>query len=321
MVSTLGVGGVIFAAMLHAADADTLQPVTVPSGMQTQPAPPEPTIPPSPDNSMIVNFEPPLEALPQLTSLADAALPLDAYRLSPEQAAIRNPVWLKLEQNCMAGFGLEGIVGSRIRDVPSQSRVAGHLSVVTAREKGYQPTAAAPPVVDLPVRTKLFTSADTQAATGIFTGSLTSYQGKPVPQGGCRQAASDIINAGVGSFALDPSDLAFSSGSLTTKDSRVLRAAKGWADCMAKAGLSYQSPEDAAQDPRWMAGERGSAAEKTAATADAQCRVTSDLSRYQVAVESAYQKVLISRHQKDLERVREQIAKQVENAVKAAKTA
>lgn len=323
------VSGAGIASLLYVAEADSLKSVSfvatqpseassylpVPAGSPTAAAVPKPllTVAPKVDDSRIVNFEPEIDALPNILSSDDIHLPLDEYRLSFEKVKTRNIAWARLEQKCMGRFELEGIVGSKMGR-PRASTLVQFLAIKEARESGYK-TLSSPSDQESLTRSRPISKEEEIAATPVFLGTTASYQGKPVPSGGCRKEASDMINAGVGSLEIDPSDLAFASGSSAAKDSRVVKATALWSACMKEAGLSYASPQDAATDPAWNAEEKNSS-EKDTAFADAQCRQKSNLLNTQVAVESAYQKVLISKNKEALDRTKAQLQKQIENAAK-----
>ncbi|WP_433250503.1 hypothetical protein ACQPYK_04265 [Streptosporangium sp. CA-135522] len=239
-------------------------------------------------------------------------LPLDQFRLSADQINTRNQAWERLEQACMSRFGLEGIVGSR-RLPPRQSPLSVFLDIEQAKHSGYDALQINNTDSGHLRRTTPATLEQQQAATGVFTGTTQTYNGQPVPAGGCEgEARAAIMPKNATPVREDASDLAFKAGGLASRDSRVVKATQEWVACMKAAGFNYTGPNQARNDPRWAA--PSSAEENTIATTDAQCRARTNLLNIQVAVEVAYQNQLINQHKDELAISKKQLSAMVNNA-------
>jgi hypothetical protein len=86
-------------------------------------------------------------------------------------------------------------------------------------------------------------------------------------------------------------------------DPRIVDANARWSDCMKSKGFSYASPWAAYFDPKWRSMPRPGTLSRThtpqeiaTATADQDCKLSTNLMGIAVAVEAAYDKQYIDSH-------------------------
>ncbi|MGY0234816.1 hypothetical protein [Longispora urticae] len=143
----------------------------------------------------------------------------------------------------------------------------------------------------------------TEAATGVWQGTVQTYLGKAVPPGGCN---GEAIRAVFGTSTPPQDDMVgptLFKESLTRarQDSRVVKLSEQWRTCMKTAGFDY--PDPMAPFDAWST-KRGndkrnaviSAEEKKAASADVACKASTKLFGTTLAADVAYQKVLVDRN-------------------------
>ncbi|MEV0626363.1 hypothetical protein [Nonomuraea wenchangensis] len=235
--------------------------------------------------------EPSIEVGAKITSAGDISLPLDKYRPTPEDLQRRNMLWARLEQQCMQQYGLAGIVGQRFVST-EQSPTAKFLDPVRAKSDGY--AQIGPQGLDILGEYRAegspISPQEGMDATAIYNGSIDNYQGKPVPQGGCRSEAEKKIIPGIEKLRVDVSDLVYSAAVAASRHSKVIEAQARWSQCMKSKGFEYISTGQASN----VASQSSSDAAVRIAGADADCRVAVSLTETQVAAEVAYQNRLLS---------------------------
>lgn len=127
-----------------------------------------------------------------------------------------------------------------------------------------------------------------------------------LPEGGCAGEARSIL-AGDGELH----DL-FYANNVGNKayiraidDSRVRDVTRRWSECMSQRGYDYADPDEAGGDPKWLgldAAARPTPEEIPVATADVECKQSVNYLGVRVAIETAYQNLVIEEHFQDLER-------------------
>ena len=85
-------------------------------------------------------------------------------------------------------------------------------------------------------------------------------------------------------------------------DSRYAKAVQAWAGCMKDRGYRYSDPLAAIGDPAWQVpdDQRPSPVEVATATADVQCKISTNLIGVAVAVQAAYDQQYINAHSSQL---------------------
>ncbi len=164
---------------------------------------------------------------------------------------------------------------------------------------------------------KVYTGEDT--ATGK---TVTMVDGHKVPKGGCRQVGDDAI----GGIVLFPSTVSLPDAGphLPLTDPRVVAANRQWSACMQTAGFNYPDPSAALSDAKWQSppasGQTSppptSADEIATATADIDCKISTNLVGIDTAVQSAYDNQYIESHVTQLA----EFQAQLQGYIKAAGT-
>ncbi|MGY0233870.1 hypothetical protein [Longispora urticae] len=169
-----------------------------------------------------------------------------------------------------------------------------------ATEWGYLPPTGGTPGQPSGLNIGPYTSG---AALSVVGGSVQTFEGRPVPAGGC---AAEAQRAVYGTTVLPHDDLLGprldkEALSRALQDSRVVSLTDQWRTCMRDAGFSHADPM--APFSFWL-NRRGSektrmvvsAEEKTAARADVACKRSTGLLGTTMAADIAYQRILVDRN-------------------------
>ena len=144
-------------------------------------------------------------------------------------------------------------------------------------------------------------------ANQVDAGTVSSFDGIPVPEGGCGAVGIAAVEQGI-----SPSRIPLGTGRIgtvsgdadridqpvTQNDARVLAVNAKWSACMASSGYRYKSPFTALEDRRWGPGlydslgviSKITGAEIQVAVADVACRAQVNLYAVYWAVAAAYQR-------------------------------
>src|SRR5680860_650811 len=144
------------------------------------------------------------------------------------------------------------------------------------------------------------TQSRSSAASDVY-----KRQGMEIPEGGCFGQARRTVAEGGPAF--DPSlaeQLGGQAWFQSEEDSRVKAAYQSWSECMRGKGFDYRTSRDANNDARWS-GPEVIDAEIAVAVADVQCKKETNLVGIRMAVETAYQRMLIMDHAEELQQLME----------------
>jgi hypothetical protein len=241
-----------------------------------------------------------------------AALPLNAYRTTPEQQALIRRAEREAFRQCMTRLRFEVPADPAAAAVPDGQRDRYMLvDAEAARTRGYHPDPAevAGQKAAAPSRSPAYVTA----ATGRGPAQVN---GVTVPDGGCQGETRARLTTGG-----DPSDvklvdeLEHWAWDRSQQDSRVVAVFRAWSACMAGAGFRYRSPRDANNDPAFGT-PVATAPEIRTAVADVTCKKAVDLAGVWAAVEAAYQRQAVAAHRERLDRIAGDVRRQT--AVAAA---
>ncbi|MFJ9214318.1 hypothetical protein [Streptomyces sp. NPDC102264] len=260
------------------------------------------------------------------------ALPLDRYRLSPDEQARSDRAQATLERACLTRFGLrwEGPGESALEIGPRSisSERAARFGVVDrdqAARHGYHAppwSTRNPRVRALLAKYHHDTPPDVEKA---LYGLAPEYGGRRVPEGGCRAEAARQLMAGVPQADRSlPNRLAEQAVAASAQDPRLAAVLRAWTSCMERAGHRYTSPETAAHDPRWKDEKPPTEAERSVALADVRCQEEIRYLPTLIDVTAQHQRELIGRHATELgrlKRLEETRARNVAEALSAKPTA
>jgi hypothetical protein len=296
--SAVAVVVAVAALALLAAAAETQPAGTTAGSAAGGEPPPEPPPPP----------QPALGAVPVVRSGADITLPMDVYQLSPEQARLLQAATDTLFRRCMAGFGYQVPQEPVPREAPAPRHELryGPLDPARVAAQGYRGgvPAAPPPAPSLPA----------QWEPAAFGRGPNTVNARAVPEGGCAGQARRALGEGApgGDVAL-VSELSGTASHWAERDSRVQAAFAGWSRCMADAGYTYQNPWQPNDRPDWA--DPAKRPEQVAtAVADVACKHAVNLAGIWLAVETAYQHIVIDENSRALTRVRSGLDSQLGHA-------
>ncbi|MET3425652.1 hypothetical protein BJ973_004864 [Actinoplanes tereljensis] len=221
-----------------------------------------------------------------MRSGADIRLPLDAYVLTMKQARTYTAAVNILGRDCMKQFGLTWPASAPApsTEISPNARRYSVIDPVEAKTFGYHNPAALSGAAES-------TEKVTAEAMNVWSGGgEQTFDGKPVPPGGCSGEAARQLNKGVPD--VDPGigpKLQFASFNRLKTDSRVKRAYAEWSSCMRTKGFDYPDPYTAVNDRRW-ATAKPTPTEIDTAGADVACKTQTNTAGVMLAVETAYQK-------------------------------
>ena len=218
--------------------------------------------------------------------------PTDAYLASAQQLSALFQVQIAAQNACLAQNGVSGAVAASgaqsveefaqtLRDdMVIRSSLWGFFDVEGARSKGYQRPLqqnGEPPL-------QLNNPADTPQEVART----------------CREAGTDALGGKDWAAFPSPSVLPAGGPPSAAGDSRWREAQAEWSSCMKEKGFSFESPIDAIGDPAWQGGSV-TAEQISAAVADVDCKISTNLVGIGVAVQSAYDQRYIDEHRAELD--------------------
>jgi hypothetical protein len=246
--------------------------------------------------------QPPLAAIPNITSSGQISRPLDKYIPTVEDVEQYDKALYMLTDRCMSSFGLS----AQPITISGLEKAAAKVKVATALY-GYFDTAADPKagydrISDDSDDSRILEKTNTATVHSVEYGEdstrqpVTTYNGKAVPSGGCRGVAKRQLGAD------EPSPFAYTvpgqPPSVPQSDSRLKSANGRWSKCMSEKGFKYSTPVDAYLDPRWAPPRGASDAqfkafkhspeEVATAQADISCKISTNYMGTMVALEAAY---------------------------------
>ncbi|GLH97643.1 hypothetical protein [Phytohabitans aurantiacus] len=250
--------------------------------------------------------EPAIDAVPVIRSSSELVLPLDDFAQTEDQEhAITDAVNI-LGRQCMKRFGLDWPAArvSGSFEVDPYARRYSIIDVEKASVEGYH-------AVDIIKRQRALAELDANAPTpsreamNVWAGrGQSSYNGEPVPAGGCAKEATDKLAGGVREADLAlVQRLQVEARGRTMADSRVVKVFAAWSACMKDEGFSYPDPFAANDDQRWQS-ETISAEETATAVADVKCKDKANVVGTMLAVERAYQRRQVEQHGTELTAVK-----------------
>ena len=264
---------------------------------------------------------PPVPApVPVVSDILRTTLPIAAYQLTPAQLGAEQYVSQRLTQSCMRGYGIDYLPTLSTRLVSQNVDIAEEFN---SRWYGVSDTAAVRVYgYHLPAWTQGMTAPAKLPAVGgdVLTGSVSSYDHKSVPSGGClAEASGQLAAAGLGSQTQASGgsgpgtligDIQSSAFQSAQSDPRVLASFAKWSACMASAGYHYKTPFSAAADPRWATAAKAGPLEIAVAERDVSCKEKVNLLGVEYTVVSAYQRAGLAKDAHALAGVKAGIAAQ-----------
>ncbi len=247
------------------------------------------------------------------------ALPLDKYLYSSQERYAWQIAVQDQWRTCMRGYGFEAfnppapLVESTAAQVETgMGRRYGVSDLSSVQQNGYHLETGAPE------------SPRWEPAPGaeeaVFTGdgpeiSEGKYEGRLVPEGGCRGEAARMFPLPQSTEAEEAEAQAFT---LSQSDPRTLKAMTAWSSCMKSEGFTVVSPlkaPDLVRDS--LAAAKPAPEEIRLATADVNCKKQSNLIPVWHAVDTALQGIEITKRQSELSQVKKKKESAVAKVFKA----
>ncbi|MET8584827.1 hypothetical protein ABZX39_28715 [Streptomyces collinus] len=246
---------------------------------------------------------PPVHDVPVLSGDYSGKLPIAAYSLTPAQSELIQSAEQKLEQKCLARYGISYSF-TRQPETHSADRRYGLSSPDEASAYGYHlppsPRASDPPIP--PGMLTVLRGGDDRGRSG----KQVTYHGKAVPKGGCRAEAFGRVEGKYARPDISAVAAGIADGSYaeSMRQPAVAAAFRTWSRCMAESGgYRYASPMDPLDAPAF-AGKRPGAHEIPTAVADVACKRRTRLLPVWFGVEARIQATLIGKRAAALSELR-----------------
>ncbi|MEU0395687.1 hypothetical protein ABZ208_23450 [Streptomyces sp. NPDC006208] len=243
----------------------------------------------------------------EAASVKELRLPFDALELSKEENVRVQKATMHLLGRCMNSMGLD-LRTPRVHPskYPKNATVLGWLGAQKVEKYGYRGPADFAAEMSAAARRESRPIVVSAQQMPVFEGTVSSFRGKPVPQGGCDGQMRRRLNGGDTRIAVpggDPSVVAEralqaleqQASDRARSDDRFQLVVSAWHSCMAKRGYEYADPDAAQGDPRWAeaAGKHVSALEKATAVADRDCRADVNFSGVLKDLITTYETLII----------------------------
>ncbi|WP_329327053.1 hypothetical protein [Streptomyces mirabilis] len=214
---------------------------------------------------------------------------MDAYELSNDDYVRVQRATMRVLHDCMENFGLD-FRGPEVyaSKYPKNATMLGWLGANDVDRYGYRGPVGFTEDMAAAARRESRPIVIPESQLPVFEGSVTTYNGKVVPKGGCDEETRRKLNGGEISMQVEKTDPAVSpergiqalrqqEGDRARSDPRFLSAVRSWSACMRKRGFQYRNPDESMSDPRWTpeeqtAGSPPSQREIATAAADRDCR-------------------------------------------------
>lgn len=262
---------------------------------------------------------------PVVADPAAVHLPIEAFMVSGAQAHADNLAVTLLTYKCLARLGFApgpklGEFSAADAEVSSLTARRYMLATDEVRTVGYH-TSLTHAFVEQDLEHKQ-TMADAQAYyTTLGTGidsleramSGLDANGNPlsdpsIPAGGCAGEANRALHGTDASLGWSDTVQQINRDSFDQSilDPRVVAAFAAWSACMAADGFTYATPIEANNDPQW-ATDKPSEREIATASADLECKTTTNLIGIWFGVESEIQQRMIDEHAVELAAAKEEL--------------
>lgn len=239
----------------------------------------------------------------QAPAFERAVLPIYAYELPPARQDLLTDAQLKLQAQCMSGFGVAMQVRYSVPAPTSDPRLRryGVSDLQVAQRYGYH---LGPSVrTDATNGDASTTSLSGQQLAVLKGTAAVAPNGKPVPAGGCTAVAARRLGLGAARQNFEDVATATAMGSVSRIDADSFQKSLAsaattpiladWGACMARSGYHFSSPIAAAGAADLSTAEP-TRAETEQAVADVRCKQSTGLVQRWAAVEAPIERVELS---------------------------
>lgn len=234
--------------------------------------------------------EPQLGAIEKISTPSQVSRPIYAYLPSAQQAVGLGQLQLQAANTCLRAKGIQG-----------SYTVSGESFEALARE----------------ARSDDVTHSSLWGFFGMDTAATYGYQRPPAQGGGvqmmipppgladqvssqCQQKSIDALNGQTWNSFLYPFSLPNGGPPVPSTDSRWLAVVSKWSSCMKEQGFNYAGPLDALNDTSFASTASVTPAQIAAATADIQCKISTNMVGIGAALQAAYDQRYIDSHRSEL---------------------
>lgn len=270
-------------------------------------------LPDRPPAQVRVQVEPPaLETIPAIADVDGLVLPVDRYRLDPNQRRSFGQAHTRIVNECRARFGFDALPDDPPTTASALDRRYGITDAAEAAAWGYHLT----PDQGLSQRSKPNVRPQAEGEAIVMTGREsgrpggadlppTSFRGQPLPAGGCVADADRALAVPEGLGAVEQRGAFVNADGFNQAmaDQRAVNALAAWADCMKHAGYGYATPT-AAVAAFNLSTATPSPAERAVAKADVTCKARANVVGILYTLEVAYQEAIIAQKRSELDEVR-----------------
>jgi hypothetical protein len=243
-------------------------------------------------------------------------LPIEAYLPTPEEDRQISKAREALVESCLRRYGFDP---KPLPDLPSVGTRTltdlryGIHNPKNAESWGYKPDPERQAAYDAAVAEGVIGEHNDPDEPKVLQGDVSSYNGKPVPEGGC-SAESDRRISGENSFySKFAENLGNEAWIKAKREPDVTKVFQLWSACMKTEGHTYAEPMDAHEDPRF-AETPASSDEIVVARADVACRDKHSVTRVWFDAESRLQQAAIEKHAERLDKEKKNLVNAVRNA-------
>lgn len=287
---------------------------------------------------------PALSSTPTPTAYGMVASPLDPYLLSNTEEQTLLKAQDMLARDCLARFGITTThpVLPRV-GMNSLMRERNRRTFVEpkdARRYGYHRSASFPQPgrTPVPAGQEAHLSAEAMVVLNGWhqagANAPRTYDGRPVPEYGCRgQAKNELIrgvpvpekvvkapeSTGVRGTQSYVAVLRRQAVDQLIKDDRYHDVMKRWSACMKRSGHVYANPGAAMRDRRWKT-PQPTRAEIDTAVADTRCRLEQNYLGVIGALRAAYEQRVLNDNRQVLSAIRTYLDRVLGNATKVIDT-
>ncbi|MGW2558420.1 hypothetical protein ACWCXB_04045 [Streptomyces sp. NPDC001514] len=242
-----------------------------------------------------------------VSSAEQLTFPLDAYQLSRQESRKIEEALDVLVADCMTKQGFTWAPPQRppMRDGTRNARRYGLLDPEEGSLTGYHGAASTGTGAKGNETGQDDSQAAQQAAGACVVAEKAKLNG---------QQKADKAATGPDEFI---EQLVMEDAARAEKDPQVRAVFAKWSDCMDEAGYSYAGPWDANNDPEWGKSATATDRERAVATADAKCKIKTNLAGVWLAVETAYQQRTLEANAEGLEAAKKTNETRLRNAADA----
>ncbi len=261
------------------------------------------------DNGSGENNEPVLGDVRQITHEMQVKRPIDVFLPSSNEIRQTALLQLETENRCFAEHGLTAkreqnatdlaaFVNSSLRGRVVMASFWSFFDTTNAAQYGYKRPAE-----------------DRGPLESHISGGIPAWE--IISTCAERSTSNTPGQAGWSEFTSETAVLPDGGPKSAVNDSRYVSAVGNWSSCMNEKGFDYPDPLAAIGDRQWHQLETADSQEIATATADIDCKISTNLVGIGLAVQTAYDKHYIDTHREALTQFRNDLDNYLRGATKS----